>query len=115
MARHFTQTRLANASVLAVAGRYVEAEALIKPQGLDPTDDRELDLLARIQANQAKYLKAHYYWVTASKAALSEVEYSKLANLAMRAEWTRREIRQLCLVVSIISIAAITIVSLVGR
>ena len=58
----FDQIRLARAVELARSRRYIEAEGLLSPNGRLPSDPRELDLLARIAAQQRQYRRAEDLW-----------------------------------------------------
>ena len=54
--------RLARATELARTGSYLEAEALLAPNGHVPDSPRELDLLARIAAHQGRVADARRFW-----------------------------------------------------
>ncbi len=58
----FAQIRLARATELAESRRFHEAEAVLVQNGELPGDARELDLLARIAAQQAHFDEAHRLW-----------------------------------------------------
>lgn len=58
----FDQIRVARAVELARSRRYLEAEGLLSPNGRLPSDPRELDLLARIAAQQKQYRRAEDLW-----------------------------------------------------
>jgi len=59
--------RFARATELARSCNYPEAEALLAPNGNNPESSRELDLLARIAAQQERFDDATRYWNAALK------------------------------------------------
>jgi tetratricopeptide (TPR) repeat protein len=61
----FAQIRLAHATELAQSERFLEAEAVLMPNGEHPDLPRELDLLARIAARQGKFDVARRLWTRA--------------------------------------------------
>lgn len=61
----FEQVRIARAAELARCGHFLEAEALLSPNGQPPSDPTELDLLARICAQQKQYDRASRFWTIA--------------------------------------------------
>ena len=63
---YFQQMRFASATELARSRRFLEAEALLVRHGRLPESSCELDLLARIAAQQGHFEKARRCW----KAAL---------------------------------------------
>ena len=58
----FAQIRLARATELAQSERFLEAEAVLMPNGELPDNPRELDLLARIAARQGSFENARRLW-----------------------------------------------------
>ena len=60
--------RLARAAELARSGNYLEAEAVLAPNGHVPESPRELDVLARIAAQQERFDDATRYWNAALKS-----------------------------------------------
>ena len=58
----FDQIRFARAADLARSRRYLEAEGLLSQNGRLPTEPKELDLLARIAAQQGQYSRAEELW-----------------------------------------------------
>ena len=87
----FQEMRLARATELARSRRYLEATALLTPQGRLPADAKELDLLARIAAQQRRFADAERLWNDASKAASENTVYRNAAARAARARqnWIR--------------------------
>jgi tetratricopeptide (TPR) repeat protein len=59
------EVRFARAAELGRAGQYDDAEALLSKDGLPPEAPRELDLLARIAAQQGRLERARRLWETA--------------------------------------------------
>jgi hypothetical protein len=70
--------RLARASELALARRFLEAESLLCGKGLRCSDPDELDLLARIYLKQNGFADAKGAWSRASSAAQASDRYSLL-------------------------------------
>lgn len=56
------QIRLARATELAQSERFLEAEAVLMPNGVLSDNPRELDLLARIAARQGNFDDARRLW-----------------------------------------------------
>ncbi len=69
--------RLARATDLAKSGRFLEAEALIRPAGGIPEGGGELDLLARIAVRQRHYGKALLLWEGAIRCEPNNEEYRR--------------------------------------
>jgi type VI secretion system protein ImpK len=63
----FDQIRFARATELARAGKYPEAESLLSPPGQPAQVPRDLDLLARMAAQQGRYADARRFWEAALK------------------------------------------------
>ncbi len=76
----FDQIRLARAVELARSRRYIEAEGLLSPNGRLPSDPRELDLLARIAAQQRQYRRAEDLWRKAVTKAPDREAFSRGLN-----------------------------------
>lgn len=96
----FQEIRLARATELARSRRYLEATALLTPQGRLPSDHKELDLLARIAAQQRRFAEAERLWNDASKAAPQNLAYREGATLAARARTNWLQIKQTVLAVA---------------
>jgi len=58
----FEQMRFARAAELARSRRYLEATMVLSPNGRLPIEPRELDLLARIAAQQKQFDQAGRLW-----------------------------------------------------
>ena len=58
----FAQIRFARATELAQSRRFVEAEAILSPDGKLPESPRELDLLARIAIHDRRFGQAKQLW-----------------------------------------------------
>lgn len=86
--------RLARATELARSRRYLEATALLTGQGQLPVDVKELDLLARIAAQQRRFVDAERLWKDASRAAPENTSYREAATSAARARQNWIQIKQ---------------------
>lgn len=69
------QIRLARATELAQSKRFSAAEAALMPNGDLPDNPRDLDLLARIAAQQARLSDARRLWETALQKDPHNPEY----------------------------------------
>ena len=90
----FEQIRYAQATDLARAGRYLEAEALLMPHGQHPIALRELDLLARICAQQRQYERARNYWEAALQKSPGNTDYQRAIARAAEAQQRRASMRK---------------------
>lgn len=63
--KFFDDIRLARATELAQLDKFAEAEAVLMNNGVLPDNARELDLLARIAARQARFEQARQLWMKA--------------------------------------------------
>ena len=110
----FARIRLARATELAQSKRFAEAEAVLSPNGELTDNPSELDLLARIAAQQEQFGKARRLWEAALHASPADVEYSKCLERARK--WERisgildRVLDYVVWVVVLFSIAAIVYV-----
>lgn len=87
---------LAQASALAYAGRYAEAEQRLRPLLDDHTlPVAALDLLARIQAQQGRLQEAEAYWRQAQQSDTQNTTYA--AGLRRVAYLRQRAVRWLYL------------------
>ena len=108
---YFVKIRLARATELAQSKRFAEAEAVLSPNGELTDNPSELDLLARIAAQQEQFGKARRLWEAALHASPAEVEYSQCLERARK--WERisgildRVLNYVVWVVVLFSIAAI--------
>jgi hypothetical protein len=103
--------RLARATELARSRRYLEASALLTPQGQLPADVRELDLLARIAANQRHFLEAEQLWNTASNVSPGNETYRLAARRAAKARYAWSQLKQsvFAVVISLVLAAGILV------
>ena len=79
--------RLARATELAQSKRFLEAEAVLSPNGALTDDPRELDLLARIAAKQEQFDKARQLWEAALQKSPANEEFSQCLKQAQK--WER--------------------------
>ena len=107
----FARIRLARATELAQSKRFAEAEAVLSPNGELTDNPSELDLLARIAAQQEQFGKARRLWEAALHASPADVEYSQCLERARKWEQTSgildRVLNYVVWVVVLFSIAAI--------
>ena len=108
---YFVKIRLARAAELAQSKRFAEAEAVLSPNGELTDNPSELDLLARIAAQQEQFGKARRLWEAALHSSPADVEYSKCLERARKWERTSgtldRVLNYVVWVVVLFSIAAI--------
>jgi hypothetical protein len=83
----FAKIRLVRATELAQSRRFLEAEAILSPNGVLTDDPRELDLLARIAAKQEQFGKARQLWEAALLKVPANEEYSQCLQQARK--WER--------------------------
>ena len=113
----FQEMRFARATELARTRQYLEATALLMPNGRQPSHPKELDLLARIAAQQRRFSDAEKLWNDASKLAPENNAYRNAARQAAKARQTWMQIKQTAfaviaaLVLSGLILAAITFFS----
>lgn len=69
--------RLARATDMARSGRFLEAEALLRPFGEQPKDALELDLLARIAVQRWRFEEARSLWEAAIRSDPANEQYRK--------------------------------------
>jgi len=77
LGKWFAQVRLARATELAQSKRFREAEAVLTFNAALPFDSRELDLLARIAANQQRFTEARRLWEAALQRELHNPLYQR--------------------------------------
>jgi len=91
----FQQMRFASATELARSRRFLEAEALLVPHGRLPESSCELDLLARIAAQQGQFEKARQCWKAALQHEPAHLAYEtdiKAVGQAEKAAATKKTI-----------------------
>jgi tetratricopeptide (TPR) repeat protein len=110
----FAQIRLARATELAQSKRFLEAEALLSPHGEIPESPRELDLLARMAAQQEQFSKARRLWEAALEKSPADEEYAqyleRIRKMEHTSELTDRVLNYVVWAVVVFSIAAIVYV-----
>jgi len=82
----FEEIRFARAAELARSRRYLEAEGLLSPNGRESSVPKELDLLARISAQQRKYGRARRLWGAALQQSPGNAAYERAIERAKAAE-----------------------------
>jgi hypothetical protein len=92
----------------------LEAKALLVPTGRLPTDARELDLLARIAANQRRFFEAEQLWNDASKISPGNEVYRSAARNAAKARQTWSQIKQTAFAVVIALVLAALILAAIN-
>jgi hypothetical protein len=93
--------RFAHATELARAGLYAAAKALLLPANQTLTEARDLDLLARIEANQHHYAEAQRIWLAAATVSSEPNNYRLLASEAANAGQARFLRKQVVLALTI--------------
>jgi len=106
--------RLARATDLAHSRRYLEAIALLAPQGDLPSSAKELDLLARIAARQRRYADAERYWRKASETTPDTADYREAAICAARAGRNLTQIKQVVLASLIAIVLAVIFLAIIN-
>jgi len=118
--RFFDDIRIARATELAQLDKFAEAEAALMNNGALPASARELDLLARIAARQARFEQARRLWNKALQLEPGNPLYRQcIASLTPTRRLARRialhEGKLLNIVVFIIAIFAIAVLFFVFR
>ena len=97
----------ARAAELAGCGKFLLAEGLLAPDGNLPQGVRELDLLARIAAQQRRYHRAAQLWDTALSLSPGDARYIRALELAKSAADLQETHRRRCRVVLLLLGAAL--------
>lgn len=105
----FDQIRFARAAELARSRRYLEAEGLLTPNGHASSNPKELDLLARIAAQQGRFDQARRLWEAAFRLSPNNSDYERAIQRAEAAERSQQKRRKVVMIV----LAALTVASLV--
>ena len=106
----FEQIRFARAAELARSGCYLQAEGLLSPNGRESSDPKELDLLARIAAQQRQYGLARRRWETALQQSPDNAAYKRAIECAKEAEHFQTMLRKGAIVALMaFSVAVLTI------
>jgi len=95
----FEQMRFARAAELARSRRYLEAEGLLSPNGRESSDPRELDLLARISAQQRRYERARHLWEAALQRSPGNPDYTRAIECTREAERFQAVCRKAAMIV----------------
>lgn len=105
----FGQIRFARAAELARSRRYLEAEGLLTPNGHASSNPQELDLLARIAAQQGRFDQARRLWEAALRISPNNADYERALRRAEAAERAQQKCRKVVMTV----LATLTATSLV--
>ena len=108
---YFQEQRLSRATQLARLRHFAEARDLLMLNGATPTNAAELDLLARIAAQQRQFAEAQRLWNAAAAISPETVVYRDAASLAAKAHRKWREIRQLAFAISVGVVLAVAILT----
>jgi tetratricopeptide (TPR) repeat protein len=82
----FGQIRFARAAELARSRQYLEATMVLSPNGRLPIEPRELDLLARIAAQQKQFDQAARLWEVALQRSPDNETYKRAIQRAVAAK-----------------------------
>lgn len=104
----FEQIRFARAAELARSRRYLEAEGLLSPNGQVSKVPRELDLLARISAQQHDYERARILWEAALQQSPGNASYVRAIERTREAETSRAKFRKTA-AIALLSLLAIAV------
>jgi hypothetical protein len=100
----FEQMRFARAAELARSRRYLEAEGLLAPNGRESSAPRDLDLLARISAQQRQYERARRLWETALQQSPGNADYERAIECTKDAERFQAMLRK-CAMIALVCLA----------
>ncbi len=95
----FDQVRFSRAVELAHSRRYLEAEGLLSPNGRESSEPKELDLLARIAAQQKQYARARRLWESALKQSPENADYQRAIQRTREAEQFQAKLRKVAMIV----------------
>ena len=106
----FEQIRFARAAELARSRRYLEAEGLLTPNGRESSDPRDLDLLARISAQQRQYGRARRLWEAALQESPGNADYERAIERTKDAERFQAVLRRGAMIaLACLAVTALTI------
>ena len=91
------QVRFARAVELAHSRRYLEAEGLLSPNGRESSEPKELDLLARIAAQQKQYARARRLWESALTQSPENADYKRAIERTREAEQFQAKMHKLAM------------------
>jgi hypothetical protein len=106
----FEQIRFARAAELARSRRYLEAEGLLSPNGRESSDPKDLDLLARISAQQRRYGRARRLWEAALKESPGNADYARAIERAKNAERFQAMLQTAAIIALVLAVIASVIV-----
>ncbi len=109
----FEQVRFARAVELANSRRYLEAEGLLSPNGRESSEPKELDLLARIAAQQRQYGRARRLWESALKQSPDNADYKRAIERAEEAALFQVKMQKVAMFV--VATVAVIVSFLVAR
>lgn len=95
----FEQVRFARAVELAHSRRFLEAEGLLSPNGRESSEPKELDLLARIAAQQRQYGRARRLWESALKQSPDNADYKRAIERTHEAEQFQAKMHKVAMIV----------------
>lgn len=107
----FDQIRFARAAELARSRRYLEAEGLLSPNGRDSSDPKELDLLARISAQQRRYGRARRLWETALQQSPGNAAYERAIERTKDAERFQAMLQKAAMIVLVALVMAAVVIA----
>lgn len=107
----FEQIRFARAAELARSGCYLQAEGLLSPNGRESSDPKELDLLARIAAQQRQYGLARRRWDAALQQSPDNADYKRAIERTMEVEHFQMILRKWAIVALVVFSVAVLIIS----
>jgi len=108
---YFRALRFARATEMARCGRFLEAEGLLSPDGRESSDPKELDLLARIAAQQQKYDRARRLWEQALQRSSDHALYERSIERTKEAK-VLRERAQIGMIIATAVLATVVAVFL---
>ena len=88
------QIRFVRAVELARSCRYLEAEGVLTANGRMSSDPKELDLLARISAQQREYCRARRRWEAALQQSPGNADYQRALECAKLEELFQEGLRR---------------------
>ena len=105
------QIRFARAAELARSRRYLEAEGVLAPSGRESSDPEELDLLARISAQQRQYGRARRRWEAALQQSPGNADYARAIERTIDAEHFQATLRKWAMTALLALAAAVLVIT----
>ena len=93
------QVRFARAVELAHSRRFLEAEGLLSPNGRESSEPKELDLLARIAAQQKQFARARRLWESALTQPPENADYKRAIERTREAEQFQAKMHKVAMIV----------------